>query len=56
MISGRYTGIAGLRLNTDAFELGEGILLSKTYAHMVSKPRITFTPLQVERILVLGNL
>jgi hypothetical protein len=41
---GRYTGIAGLKLGVDELDLGHGVSLSKTYAHIVSKPKINFTP------------
>jgi hypothetical protein len=40
----RTIGVAGLELDADAYDLGGGVRLFKSYAHLVIRPRITFTP------------
>jgi hypothetical protein len=44
VLSNRIIGVAGLKLDADAYDLGNGVRLFKSYAHLVIKPRITFTP------------
>jgi hypothetical protein len=40
----RVIGVAGLGLDGDTYDLGNGVVLRKSYAHLVIRPRITFTP------------
>jgi hypothetical protein len=39
-----YGGIAGAELPVDAFDLGHGIALSRTYAHLMAPFMMAFTP------------
>jgi hypothetical protein len=44
VIPNEVVGIAGLTLTQDKYDLGNGVVLKKDYAHIVMTPRITFTP------------
>jgi hypothetical protein len=39
-----YGGISGCELNIDSFELGEGVVLSKTFAHLTAPFLMAFAP------------
>jgi hypothetical protein len=39
-----YAGISGCELNADSFELGEGVKLTKTYAHLMAPFIMAFAP------------
>jgi hypothetical protein len=39
-----YAGISGIELPVDAFDLGEGITLSKTFAHLMCPFLVAFSP------------
>ena len=39
-----YGGISGIELATDSFDLGESIVLKKTYAHLMSPCMMAFSP------------
>ena len=39
-----YGGLAGFSLVPDAFDLGEGVVLSQTYAHFMAPFLMAFTP------------
>ncbi len=31
-----YGGLSGIELDVDSFDLGHGVIISKTYAHLMS--------------------
>jgi hypothetical protein len=33
-----YAGVSGLELSEDVFDLGDGVVLSRTYAHLMAPP------------------
>lgn len=39
-----YAGISGVELETDSFDLGEGVTLKRTYAHLFSTYMMAFSP------------
>lgn len=39
-----YAGISGVRLGAESFDLGEGVLLKRTYAHLFSPFMTAFAP------------
>jgi hypothetical protein len=39
-----YAGLSGVQLEVDRFELGEGVTLSKTYAHLMAPFLMAFAP------------
>lgn len=39
-----HAGIAGINLNVDEFDFGQGIILKKTYAHIMAPYLAAFTP------------
>jgi hypothetical protein len=39
-----HAGLSGLKLEEDSFDLGDGLSLSKTYAHLMSPFIMAFTP------------
>jgi hypothetical protein len=39
-----YAGISGLQLEAESFELGQGVTLSKTFAHVMAPFLIAFAP------------
>ena len=41
-----YAGLSGLQLEVDEIELGEGIVLRRTYAHLMAPFLMAFTPAQ----------
>jgi hypothetical protein len=41
-----YAGLSGLELEMDEFELGEGLILRRTYAHLMAPFLMAFSPAQ----------
>jgi hypothetical protein len=39
-----YYGLSGIQLDFDSFDLGRGVILSKTYLHVMAHPIIAFAP------------
>jgi hypothetical protein len=39
-----YAGISGVHLGVESFDLGEGVVLERTYAHLFSPVMVAFTP------------
>jgi hypothetical protein len=39
-----YYGLSGIELDFDSFDLGHGVILSKTYLHVMAHPIIAFAP------------
>lgn len=44
MSDGLYIGLSGLQMAVDAIELGEGVVLRKTYAHLMAPLMMAFRP------------
>jgi hypothetical protein len=49
-LSNRTIGVAGLELAADSYDLGGGVRLFKSYAHLAIRPRISFTPSSGRRV------
>jgi hypothetical protein len=39
-----YYGLSGIELDFDSFDLGHGVILSRTYLHVMAHPMIAFAP------------
>lgn len=44
MVAGLYLGLSGLVLEKEAFELGNGITIRKTFAHLMAPYMVAFAP------------